>query len=89
MPKPPRDPEAFARRAEEYYERHLRAKLEPEHKGHYLVLEVESGDYEVDADEMAAIDRARARHPDRLFYILRVGYPASVFIGAKVSEAPA
>jgi len=38
---------------------------------------------------MAAIDRARARHPDRLFYILRVGYPASVFIGAKVSEAPA
>jgi len=36
MPKPPRDPEAFARRAEEYYERHLRAKLEPEHKGHYL-----------------------------------------------------
>ena len=89
MPKPPRDPVEFARRAEEYYDRGLRAKLEPEHKGEYLVLDVESGDYELDADEMAAIDRARARHPDRVFYILRVGYPASVFIGAKVSVGPA
>jgi len=89
MAERPTDPEAFARDAEEYYERHLRASLEPEHHGDYLVLDVESGDYEVDADEMAAIDRARAKHPDRVFYILRVGYPASVFIGAKVSESPA
>jgi len=86
MVKPPKDPEAFARRAEEHYARALRAKLEPQHKGEYLVLDVESGDYEVDADEMVAIDRARAKHPDRLFYILRVGYRASVFIGAKASE---
>ena len=89
MPNPPADREAFARQAEAYYERTLRTKLEPQHKGEYLVLDVESGDYELDADEMAAIDRARAKHPDRLFYILRVGYPAAVFIGAKVSEEPA
>jgi len=38
---------------------------------------------------MAAIDRARAKHPGRLFYILRAGYRASVFIGAKVNEEPA
>jgi hypothetical protein len=86
MVKPPKDPEAFARQAEDYYARALRAKLEPKHRGEYLVLDVESGDYELDADEMAAIDRARGKHPDRLFYILRVGYRASVFIGAKVSE---
>ena len=89
MLKPPKDPEAFARRAEEYYARNLRAKLEPGHKGEYLVLDVESGDYELDSDEMAAIDRARAKHPDRLFYILRVGYRASVFIGADANEASA
>ncbi len=50
------------------------------------MLDVESGDYEVDADELAAIGRARAKHPGRLFYILRVGYRASVYIGAKASE---
>lgn len=89
MPRPPADPQAFARNAEEYYEQHLRASLEPDHKGDYLVLDVESGDYEVDADETAAIDRARAKHPDRVFYILRIGHPAAVFIGAKAIEAPA
>jgi len=86
MVKPPKDPEAFARRAEEYYARALRAQVEPKHKGESLVLDVESGDYEVDADELAAIDRARAKHPERLFYILRVGYRASVCIGAKATE---
>jgi hypothetical protein len=89
MPKPPQDPEGFARRAEAYYARSLRAQLEPEHTGKYLVLDVESGDYELDEDEMAALDRARAKHPDRLFYILRVGYRASVFIGAEVHQEPA
>ncbi|MBM4032737.1 MAG: hypothetical protein FJ291_13240 [Planctomycetes bacterium] len=86
MVKPPKDPEGFARQAEEYYARALRAKLEPNHKGEYVVLDVESGDYEVDSDEMAALDRARAKHPDRLFYILRVGYRASVYIGARAGE---
>jgi len=86
MVKPPKDPEAFARRAEEFYARALRSQLEPEHKGEYVVLDVDSGDYELDADEMTAIDRARAKHPDRLFYIKRVGYRSSVFIGAMVGE---
>jgi hypothetical protein len=86
MVKPPQDPEAFARRAEELYEQELRSELEPEHTGEYVVLDVETGDYELDSDEMAAIDRARARHPNRCFYIKRVGYRAAVFIGSKASE---
>jgi len=85
MVKPPKDPEAFARRAEDYYARALRAKLEPKHKGEYLVLDVDLGDYEVDADELAAIDRARAKHPDRLLYILRVGHRASVSMGSEAA----
>ncbi len=70
------DREAFARRAEEYYDRVLRAKLEPEHRGEYLYLDVDTGDYELDADQLAAMQKARAKHPGTLFYILRVGYPA-------------
>jgi len=77
MPNLTLDRQAFARRAEEYYPRVLRARLEPDHKGECLVLDVDTGDYEVDADEMAAIHRARAKHPDTLFYILRVGYRTS------------
>ncbi len=83
MPQPPADREAFAQRGEEYYERVLRSKLEPRHVGKYLVLDIESGDYEVDADEVSALDRAAAKHPDRFFYIMRVGYTAAGGIGAR------
>ncbi len=78
------DREEFARRAEEYYDRVLRPKLEPGHEGEYLFLDVDSGDYELDADELAAMRRAREKHPRTIFYIMRVGYPAVDRIGAHI-----
>ncbi|MBM4033789.1 MAG: hypothetical protein FJ291_18680 [Planctomycetes bacterium] len=65
----------LAEQGEDYYRRVLRAKLEPEHKGEYLVLDVATGEYELDEDECAAIRRARAKKPHTVFYILRVGFP--------------
>lgn len=75
------DCEELARRGQEYYDKFLRAELEPGHKGEFLVLEVESGEYELDADEAAALNRAMERHPDRVFYVLRVGHRAAHRIG--------
>ncbi|MFC1806052.1 hypothetical protein ACFL09_03635 [Planctomycetota bacterium] len=75
------DPHDLARRGQAYYAEHLREKLEPEHNGEFVALDVESGDYGMDADEMAAIQRVRARHPDRVFYVLRVGHRAAHRIG--------
>jgi hypothetical protein len=77
--------EEFVQRGEDYYDRFLRDNLEPEHKGKFLALDVETGEYEMDADEMAAIDRARARMPGKVFYILRVGYPAAHRLGARAT----
>lgn len=65
----------LVRQGQALYDRELRPKLEPEHKGDYLVLDVGTGQYELDEDECAAIRRARAKKPHTLFYILRVGYP--------------
>ncbi|MBM4033694.1 MAG: hypothetical protein FJ291_18200 [Planctomycetes bacterium] len=73
----------LARRGQAYYDEHLRARLEPEHDGRFLALDVETGDYEVDEDEMAAIQRARAKHPQTLFYVLRIGHRAAHRIGGK------
>jgi hypothetical protein len=78
------DREAFARRAEDYYDRVLRPELEPGHEGEYLFLDVDSGDYELDADQLAAMRRARAKHPRTIFYIMRVGHPAVDRIGAQL-----
>jgi hypothetical protein len=81
------DCEELARRGQEYYDRFLRATVEPEHKGEFLVLDVETGEYELDASEAAALDRAMERHPDRLFYILRVGSRAAHRIGARFARS--
>jgi N-dimethylarginine dimethylaminohydrolase len=67
--------EEFARRGEEIYERDIFPKLGPEDQGKVVVIEIETGDYEVDKDEIAAGERLRARHPEALFWFRRVGSP--------------
>ena len=80
----PVDREEFARRGQEYYDRFLRPKLEPGHRGEYLALDVETGEYEMGRDQLAVMQRARARHPGAVFYIVRVGYAAVGRIGARM-----
>jgi hypothetical protein len=73
-------------RGEEIYEREIRAKVEPDHIGEFLVLDIVSGRYVVDADEMAALRRARAEHPEGVRYLKRVGFRAAHRIGARLSK---
>ena len=71
------------RRGREIYARILRSRLEPQHDGQFVAIEVDSGDYEV-ADE--ALDAARElslRHPDAVPFIHRVGYPAAYKLGGR------
>lgn len=75
------DRRELARRFRGYYDRVLRAELEPEHNGKFLALEVETGDYELGDSQLEALDRAEARHPDCVFYILRVGYRTAARLG--------
>jgi hypothetical protein len=83
MPTATIDRHELARRGEEYYERVLRFKLEPKHVGEYLAIEVESGGYALGDSTLDALDRAEAKHPDSVFYIMRVGYTAAGGIGAR------
>jgi hypothetical protein len=71
-------------RGQALYDQQIREKVEPQHNGKFLVLDIETGDYEIDADSYAAYERVAARRPDAPFYLLRVGYPTAVTLGAKV-----
>jgi hypothetical protein len=71
----------IARRGQALYDQHIRAKVEGRHKGEFLVLDIESGEYEIDASELAALQRAKAKHPDAALYILRIGYPTAYRVG--------
>lgn len=53
----------------------LKATLEPEHKGEYLVIEVESGDYFIGETIGKARKKAQKKYPEKVFYLIKIGYP--------------
>jgi len=75
MPQATRHAEEIARRAEEIYERDIRPKVESEHRGKFIVIDVESGDYEIDSKAIEATHRVMARHPDGERFLIRIGCP--------------
>jgi hypothetical protein len=58
------------------YEANLRSKLEPTHKGQIVVIDAESGDYFLGENLHDANEKARKKYPNKVFYAIKVGYPA-------------
>ena len=66
------------RRAQAIYNAEFR-HLEAEHKGQFLVVDMNSKDYEIDEKHVQAALRMLERHPiedERSVYSFRIGYPA-------------
>jgi hypothetical protein len=78
--------EEIGRLGDEVYRRDIRPKVMPQEKGKFLVLDIYSGDYEVDEVSLLADKRLRARRPDGEFYGIRVGYTASYKLSGKLME---
>ena len=81
MPNLTLSPEEIGRRGQDYYDQLLRDKLEPEHRGEFLMLNIETGEYEMDKNERLAFERARTRWPSGVLCILRVGYRTAHRVG--------
>jgi hypothetical protein len=65
--------EEFARRGDAIYESSVSSRMGPADTGKFVLIDIESGDYELDADEIAASDRLLARRPDAQVWLRRVG----------------
>ncbi len=61
--KPRYSKEEFARQGDAIYERDIRPVVEPRDDGKFVAIDIETGSYEVDADELAASDRLLGRVP--------------------------
>lgn len=81
MSHPEYTTEEIARRGQEIYERSVREKVEPEHDGRFLALDVLSGDYELADEALPATARLRERRPEAVPYLVRVGRPAAFRLG--------
>jgi hypothetical protein len=75
--------EEVTERGEAIYQQQIRAKVEVENKGRFLVVDIETGEYEIDDDELTAIKRAYSKRPEGEFYLLRIGYPTAHRLGGR------
>ena len=54
----------------------LRHLVEPEHHGERLTLDVETGEYEIDSDDLTGSLRMLETHSPENLFTFRIGYPA-------------
>ena len=83
MAHPLYNTEEIVRRGKTLYEQQLRPQVEAGNTGKVLVINVETGDHEMDADHLVASDRAAARYPGAPLYAMRIGSPALGRLGAR------
>jgi hypothetical protein len=65
--------EEFARLGDAIYESQLRPVLEKGDEGKFVAIDIETGAYELDRDELAASDRLLARVPNAQIWLRRIG----------------
>ena len=66
----------FARRGADIYARAIRPQVEADHPGEFVAIDIETGEYELDKNEMKAADRLRKRVPNPQIWLVhvRLGY---------------
>lgn len=65
--------EEIARRGDQLFEREVLPRLGSEDEGKFALIDIETGDFEVDRDEIAASDRLLARHPNAQVWTRQIG----------------
>jgi hypothetical protein len=87
MPHPRYRGDEIARRGQKLYEQSIRSQVETEANiGKIISIDIESGDYEIDDDLVAAGKRLLTRHPDAALYGKRIGYNAVYALGGSLTK---
>ena len=83
MPDAKYTSEEVASKGDTIYRQQLQKTVEPEHKGSFLVIDIETGAFEIDVDDLMATKRLLASYPDAVIYGLRIGFPTAYRIGGR------
>ena len=65
--------EEVARRGDEIYQRDIRDQVEPHRNDEIVAIDVETGAWEIDQDEIAAAHRLEERCPGATVWVVRAG----------------
>ena len=65
--------EEAARLGDEIYDRDIRSQVEPQRNGEVVAIDLDTGAWEVDPDEITAAHRLEARLTDAQIWVVRAG----------------
>ena len=68
--------EEQARRGMAIYEKDVRPRVEADHQGEIVAIDVDTGAFEVAEDTLTAANRLLARCPDAQIWCVRIGHRA-------------
>jgi hypothetical protein len=81
--------EEFAHRGDRAYEMYVRPHVRPEDEGKFAAVDIETGAYEIDPDELAACDRLSARIPQAQIWLVQIGSRYLHRFGGREKRGPA
>ena len=70
-------PSEIAHKGEEIYQK-VSKRLEKDHWGDFIAIEVESGKYFLGQTQIEAIEKAKKHFPEKIFYLMKIGFPSVV-----------
>mgnify|MGYP006969565125 FL=1 len=83
MPYANYSPEEVETLGEQMYEEQIRRKVEAGNEGKFVVIDIETGAYEMDVDDSQATKRALAKRPEAVLYGVRIGSPTTYNLGGR------
>lgn len=66
-----------ARRGQEAFDHYVLPTLQPEDDGKFVAIDIQSGSYEIDADDYLATGRLLAQLPAARIWLMRAGQEAA------------
>ena len=70
-------PSKIAQKGMEVYQK-ISKRIEKKHTGNFIAIEIESGKYFLGQTQVEAIAKAKRHFPTKIFYLMKVGFPAVV-----------
>ncbi len=76
-------PMNVAARGRRLYEESIRDRVAQGNEGRFLALDVDTGEYEIDAEPVQAVRRAQRKHAGAAIYLVRIGHQAAYHLGGR------
>ena len=78
------DMEKIVQEGSKIYEK-VKDKYEPKYNGKFLAIDIDSKDVFFAEESADAVDKARTKYPDRVFYVVKIGFETAEMLAQMFS----